>query len=127
MLFMTRLLTLCAGLMGAGGVTLAAYAAHAQGGGNLTTASQFLLFHAAPVAAIAFAAPQRLRILAGALLVLGAILFSGDLTLRAIWGIAPWRMAAPTGGTVLILGWLVLALSPTQRPAGEKAGETHSS
>lgn len=117
MLFMTRLLTLCAGLMGAGGVALAAYAAHAQGGGNLSTASQFLLFHAAPVAAIAFAAPQRLRVIAGGLLVLGAILFCGDLTLRAIWSIAPWRMAAPTGGTVLILGWVVLALSAFARPS----------
>jgi uncharacterized membrane protein YgdD (TMEM256/DUF423 family) len=117
MALMTRLLTLCAGLMGAAGVALAAYAAHAQSGGNLVTASQFLLFHAAPVLATGLAPPGRLRVIGGSLLVMGALLFCGDLTLRALSGTAPWPMAAPTGGMILILGWLVLALSAFARPS----------
>ena len=43
-------------------------------------------------------------------MVLGLVLFCGDLSIRAIWGIAPWRLAAPTGGILLILGWLTIGL-----------------
>ena len=35
----------------------------------------------------------------------------GDLAVRAIWGIAPVRLAAPTGGIALILSWLAVALA----------------
>ena len=106
----SRLLLALAGLMGAAGVALSAYAAHSDGGPNLTTAATFLMIHAAAVAGLCAGAPTRRGLLqAASLLVLGALLFSGDIAMRALSGTTLWRMAAPTGGVVLILGWLWLA------------------
>ena len=101
-----------AGLLGAAGVALSAYAAHAEGGANLTTAATFLMIHAAAVAGISAGGTTRRGLLqAATLLVLGVVLFSGDITLRATTGASPWRMAAPTGGMMLIAGWLWLAVA----------------
>jgi uncharacterized membrane protein YgdD (TMEM256/DUF423 family) len=41
---------------------------------------------------------------------LGAFLFSGDIALRAFTGHRIFAMAAPTGGTILIIAWLALAV-----------------
>ncbi|MFY9290027.1 MAG: DUF423 domain-containing protein, partial [Methylorubrum rhodinum] len=49
------------------------------------------------------------RTAAGALLV-GLALFSGDLAMRALAGQALFPMAAPTGGFVLMAGWLLAAV-----------------
>ncbi|HQR91592.1 MAG TPA: hypothetical protein PLH31_20420, partial [Caulobacter sp.] len=43
--------------------------------------------------------------------VLGAALFAGDLAMRQYQGRSLFAMAAPTGGTTLILSWLVLAIA----------------
>ncbi len=43
--------------------------------------------------------------------VAGAALFAGDLSLRQFAGHSLFPMAAPTGGTLLIIGWLVLAIA----------------
>ena len=48
---------------------------------------------------------------AAAALVIGLALFSGDLSLRALKGIPLFPMAAPTGGVILMAGWLVAALA----------------
>ena len=103
-------------LAGAGGVALAAMAAHMTGGGNLETASRFLLLHAPALLALAALAAagfahRGIGRAAGLALVIGLVLFCGDLSVRAIWRIAPWRLAAPTGGMLLILGWLALVVS----------------
>ena len=42
---------------------------------------------------------------------IGATLFSGDVSLRAFSGHRLFPMAAPTGGTLLILAWLCLAIA----------------
>ena len=105
-----------AGLMGAAGVALLAAAAHAAPGAGLDSAGQILLFHAAAVLGatsllrdpLAFR-PPALAAVAG--LVLGALLFSGDLTLRAFSGHRLFPYAAPTGGTLLIVSWLGLAVA----------------
>jgi uncharacterized membrane protein YgdD (TMEM256/DUF423 family) len=39
----------------------------------------------------------------------GGSLFAGDVSMRAFAGHRMFPMAAPTGGTLLILSWLVLA------------------
>ena len=104
------------GLMGAAGVALLAAAAHAAPGAGLDSAGQILLFHAAAVLgatavvqnSLAFR-PLALAAVVG--FVVGALLFSGDLTLRALSGHRLFPYAAPTGGTVLIVGWLGLALA----------------
>src|SRR5262249_25862813 len=43
--------------------------------------------------------------------VLAAALFAGDLTMLHFGGHGLFPMAAPTGGTLLIVSWLVLALA----------------
>lgn len=112
-----RALIFLAGLMGAAGVAAAAAAAHVGGGANLETASHFLLFHAAAVVAIAAAGAVlaggggRVALLAGAsLLVIGTVLFSGDLAMRALMDQKLLFGTAPFGGSLSILGWLAAAL-----------------
>lgn len=106
-----RFLIVLGALSGMLGVGLSAAAAHIAGG-NLTVAAQFLLFHApallALVALIAAGAVQPLLgQVAGYVLVLGLVLFCGDLSRRAFSGVALFPMAAPSGGVLLMLGWLL--------------------
>lgn len=103
-----------AGLMGASGVILAAVGAHMSSGPGLDSAASMLLFHAAAVLGGAALLHQRvlwqpLAIIAVAAWVLGGALFSGDIALRAFTGHRLFAMAAPSGGMILIGGWLVLA------------------
>ena len=103
-----------AGLMGASGIALAAAGAHAAPGAGLDSAAYMLLFHAAAIiGAAALTAQGTLwRPLALAALVAwiaGAALFSGDLTLRAFAGHRLFVMAAPSGGIILMGGWLLFA------------------
>jgi uncharacterized membrane protein YgdD (TMEM256/DUF423 family) len=112
MAFAERLLVGLAALAGASGVALAAAAAHG-GGANLAPAAQMLLVHAPALLAVAALTAQGwlhrpLTLLAGFALALGVLLFSGTLVLGALYGIRPFPMAAPTGGVILIGGWLLL-------------------
>jgi uncharacterized membrane protein YgdD (TMEM256/DUF423 family) len=102
-----------AGLMGAGGIVLAAAGAHMAPGAGLDSAAYMLLFHAAAVLGGAALLQQGVlwRPLAVAVLaawVLGAALFSGDIALRAFAGHRLFAMAAPAGGVILIAAWLGL-------------------
>lgn len=115
----TQLLIALAGLSGALGVGLSAAAAHITGG-NLTTAAQFLLFHAPGLLALAAlitigAVQPTLAQVAGYLLILGLALFCGDLSRRAFTGAALFPRAAPTGGILLMLGWVLVAASALLR------------
>jgi uncharacterized membrane protein YgdD (TMEM256/DUF423 family) len=112
---MTLVLILIAGLMGASGVVLAAAAAHAKSGVGLESAGYLLLFHAiAVLSGVALLQqglllrPLALGVLSG--WVLGSALFAGDIALRAFVGYRLFPMAAPSGGVVLILAWLALAV-----------------
>ena len=98
-----------AGLMGAAGVGLAAWAAHRTGGDILTTAALFLLIHASAVSGLALRRDGWPILGPATVLAVGAILFSGDLALRTTLNLKPWAMAAPTGGLLMIAGWLWLA------------------
>ena len=105
-----------AGLMGAGGVALAATAAHVPDSAQLGTASSMLLFHAAAVVGAALLTvhglvQRPLGLAATYGFIAGVVLFAGDLTLRQYTGHRLFPMAAPTGGTTTILSWLALALS----------------
>jgi uncharacterized membrane protein YgdD (TMEM256/DUF423 family) len=103
-----------AGLMGAGGVILAAAAAaHLAPGAGLDSAAYMLLFHAAAVLGGAALVQQGvlwrpLALIVLAAWVLGAVLFSGDIALRALAGHRLFAIAAPTGGVILIGAWLAL-------------------
>jgi uncharacterized membrane protein YgdD (TMEM256/DUF423 family) len=102
-----------AALMGAAGVMLLAAGAHAAPGAGLDGAGQMLLFHAAAAVAAAGALHQGLlsRPLGSAAaigFVVGAVLFSADIAMRAFAGHRLFPYAAPSGGVILIVSWLVL-------------------
>ena len=108
-----RLLIGLAAIMGACGVMLAAATAHLPDASRLAAASSMLLFHAPAVLATVALADRaiiqaRIGVVAAAGFVIAATLFAGDLTLRQYAGDGLFPMAAPTGGTLLILSWLVL-------------------
>lgn len=111
---MDHLLVALAGLMGAAGVVLAAAGAHGKPGAGLDSAGYLLLLHAsaviAGVAAVrAGLAVRPLGVIALWGFVLGATLFAADVATRAYLGHRLFPFAAPTGGTIQIVSWLVLA------------------
>ena len=111
-----RILVILAAVMGADGVILAAASAHQPDATRLASASSMLLFHAlAVLAAVALTERGlihfRIGIAAAFGFVVAAVLFAGDLTLRQYAGHSLFPMAAPTGGTLLIVSWVVLAVS----------------
>ena len=111
----TELDLMLAGLLGAGGVADAALAAHVTGGGPLAQAAEIMMIHAAAIVGLvafrrgAADAPTAVGKIALAM-GLGAAIFGLDLTLLAFAGLHLFPMAAPIGGTVLILSWLALAV-----------------
>ena len=75
-----------------------------------------LLFHASAVVGAALLTAQGLAqrslgLAATYGFIFGAALFAGDLAMRQYAGHSLFTMAAPTGGTLLILSWLVLAVA----------------
>ena len=103
-----------AGVMGAGGIVLAAAGAHVAPGAGLDGAAYMLLFHAVAVLGGAALVQQGvlwrpLALLVLTAWVLGAVLFSGDIALRAFTGHRLFPFAAPSGGFILIAAWLALA------------------
>lgn len=110
-----RILVFIAGLCGTAGVVLSASASH--GGGAFTgTAASFLLMHAPVLLAIGLLTANRILHTAGLILILGLVLFCGDLLMRDFVGNRLFPFAAPIGGTLLIAGWLAIALAAL-RPA----------
>jgi uncharacterized membrane protein YgdD (TMEM256/DUF423 family) len=111
-----RILIVLAGVMGADGVILAAASAHQADATRLAAASSMLLFHATAVIAMVALVERnvvnaRIGIAAAFGFVIAASLFAGDLTLRQYAGHSLFPMAAPTGGTLLIASWLLLAVA----------------
>ncbi len=116
MLRIWRILIILAGIMGADGVILAALSAHEADAARLGAASSMLLFHAAAVLGVVALAERgvvhgKIGIAAAFGFVAAAALFAGDLTLRQFAGHSLFPLAAPTGGTLLIMSWLALALA----------------
>ncbi len=99
-----------AGLIGTAGVALAAAATH-MGGALLGPASAMCLAHAPAMLAL-FAAHRLLSPATGAglLMGLGTVLFAGDLVLKEFFGAGLFPMAAPSGGILMMLGWLLAGL-----------------
>ena len=111
-----RILIVLAAIMGADGVMLAAASAHQADASRLASASSMLLFHAVAVLAVVALAERglihvRIGLAAAFGFVIATTLFSGDLSLRQYAGHGLFPMAAPTGGTLLIVSWLGLAVA----------------
>ncbi len=102
-----------AALAGAVGVMEAAASAHAIANPLLKTASDFLLVNAAAVIALGgFAQASDRRgffLVAAGVLLLGTLLFGGELTAHVFLIHRPLPLTAPLGGSLTILGWLIAA------------------
>jgi uncharacterized membrane protein YgdD (TMEM256/DUF423 family) len=111
-----RILVILAGIMGADGVILAAVSTHQVDATRLMPASSMLLFHASAVLAAVALTERGIVAAKGGIaaafgFVVASALFAGDLSLRHFAGHVLFPMAAPTGGTLLIVSWLVLAVA----------------
>ncbi|CCV13185.1 DUF423 domain-containing protein [Mesorhizobium sp. STM 4661] len=110
-----RILLFAGGLCGAAGVALSAAAAH-LGGAFVSTAASFLLMHAPVFLAVGLVGANRILRTGSLILLVGLVLFCGDLLARDFLGSRLFPMLAPIGGTLLIAGWLVMAASALVRP-----------
>jgi uncharacterized membrane protein YgdD (TMEM256/DUF423 family) len=111
-----RILIVLAAVLGADGVVLAAASAHQPDATRLASASSMLLFHAlATLTAVALAERGVIHVRIGLAaawgFVIASALFAGDLTMRQYAGHGLFPMAAPTGGTLLIVSWIALAVA----------------
>lgn len=109
------LIAAIAALQGAAGVVLAAVSAHVVEASLLDKSSAFLLFHAGAglaLAALARTGPYLPRglILGSFALQTGVTLFSVDLAFRVFAAGALFPYAAPIGGGLTIVSWILLAL-----------------
>lgn len=102
-----------AGLAGAAGVALAAVAAHKVESPALATAATILTVHATAavgIVGVAMHVPREKLWQAAAVLMLAAAsLFSGDIALHTLADTHVFPFAAPTGGSLLIASWLIVA------------------
>lgn len=114
---MDRALIALGAVFGFLGTGAAAGAAHITGpGSGLDTAAYFLLIHGTVLIGISLLVQVGLvhagaGRLGGWLVFAGTALFTGELALRAIEGKTLFPMAAPTGGTILLAGWLAIAIA----------------
>ena len=111
-----RILVILAGVMGADGIILAAASAHQGDAARLGAASSMLLFHASAVLAVTALVERSIvqaKIGMGAAFgfVIATSLFAGDLSMRHYADHSLFPMAAPTGGTLLIMSWLSVAVA----------------
>ena len=111
----SRVLVFAGGLVGAAGVALSAAAAH-LGGAFTSTAASFLLMHAPVFLAIGLIGANRFLRIASVILLAGLLLFAGDLLARDFLESRLFPMSAPIGGTLLIAGWLGIAISALAGP-----------
>lgn len=110
-----RILVAAGGLCGALGVALSAMAAH-RGGAFTGTAASFLLMHAPVFLAIGLVGGNRILRAGGLVLLVGLVVFSGDLLARDLLGSRLFPFAAPVGGSLLMVGWLAIAASALVPP-----------
>jgi uncharacterized membrane protein YgdD (TMEM256/DUF423 family) len=110
----TRIICAVAALAGAAGVAEAAAAAHTLHDPLLKTASQFLIVNATAALALsavaeAIAKTSRSLRVGISLLLIGTLLFGGELTSHVFFPNSPFVFLAPIGGSLTILGWLIAA------------------
>ncbi|WP_038369110.1 DUF423 domain-containing protein [Brackiella oedipodis] len=115
-----RVFIVLAALLGLSAVGLGAYGAH-----GLTafaserylqlwqTAVHYQAIHSLSILAVAILAlwqPGRLLTWAAACMVLGVLMFSGSLYAIVLMNVHDLGMITPIGGTLLMIGWLLLAI-----------------
>jgi uncharacterized membrane protein YgdD (TMEM256/DUF423 family) len=97
------------GLFGAAGMLAYAQAAHGTSG-HMATIAPILLIHAPAFLSLSLLGRlSRASYAGGLMLILGLLLFIGDLISRDVNGDRLFAFAAPIGGTLLIFGWIAIA------------------
>jgi uncharacterized membrane protein YgdD (TMEM256/DUF423 family) len=79
---------------------------------NFETGARYHMYHALALLAVAWLATQRpsgLADAAGWCFLIGIIIFSGSLYALVLTGMTKLGMITPIGGTLLIVGWVLLA------------------
>ena len=111
-----RLALLLSGLIGALGVIFSAMAAHGDDPRLLAAAAAACMAQAPALLALSIGFDKiRTASIATLLIGLGCLLFAGDLLFRTRYGHGLFPMSAPTGGTMMILGWLAVAVGALLR------------
>lgn len=102
-----RLTLFAAGLLGALGVVFSAMAAHGGDTHLIGTAATMCLAQGPALLAL-YAGYEKIptALVASLFIGLGCMLFCGDLLARHYLGSGLFPMSAPTGGTMMILGWV---------------------
>ncbi|GAB3732346.1 DUF423 domain-containing protein [Luteimonas pelagia] len=103
-------------MLAAAGTALAAYAAHGADGevrAHLYMAALFAFGNGVALAALAPRAARPGGAVPLLLLLSGTVLFAGSLVAARLFGVP--SMAAPWGGMLMIVGWLVLAVDLARR------------
>jgi uncharacterized membrane protein YgdD (TMEM256/DUF423 family) len=102
------------GLLGATAVALGAVAAHAltdpQAALSVQRASNYQLFHVVAILVL-LGMQGRLVCLARLLMLAGVIGFSGAIYAKYLLDLPALGTLAPVGGSLLIVSWIVLAVS----------------
>ncbi len=105
---------LIAGLSGLTAVLIGAVAAHALSGEqaiiSVERASNYQLIHAVLLMVSTLLSGRAAKLSRWCFL-FGIILFSGSIYAKYIFGLSDAVKVAPTGGILLMLGWLSLAFS----------------
>jgi uncharacterized membrane protein YgdD (TMEM256/DUF423 family) len=104
------LILFISGLMGLSGVALAAAASHGGDTQFLGNASTMCLAHAPVLLALYIGHGSfRTATLSAVVLGFGTMIFAGDLVARHYLGDRLFPFAAPAGGSLMLLGWLLIA------------------
>jgi uncharacterized membrane protein YgdD (TMEM256/DUF423 family) len=119
LVLMPRLALFLAGLIGAFGVGFAALSAHG-GDTRLYGAAALICLTQAPALLGLSIGWRMVRTapVASVLIAVGCILFAGDVSMLARFGHGLFSMAAPLGGTMMILGWIAVAVGAFFRSEG---------
>lgn len=118
---MPRLALFFAGLIGAFGVGFSALAAHG-GDTRLYGAAALICLTQAPALLGLFIGWRMVRTapVASLLITVGCVLFAGDVSILAKFGHGLFPMAAPIGGTMMILGWVAVAAAALFPPGNAR-------
>ncbi|WNK00474.1 DUF423 domain-containing protein [Thalassospiraceae bacterium LMO-JJ14] len=115
-----------AALSAAAAVGLGAYGAHGLGTdqslvGIWKTGVAYQMWHALGVFACAWVATRRtgltatLARISGWMLLVGSLAFAASLYIFVLNGIVPITGLAPTGGMIMIAGWILIGISALRR------------
>ncbi|MFZ2028912.1 MAG: DUF423 domain-containing protein [Vitreimonas sp.] len=107
-----RVLNICAALCGALAlIALAARHARPDADINVLMLAAIAQLSAAAAGLSIANRTGRLNAIAGAIILGGAFIFSGEIYFGAYTGNHSLIMFAPVGGTLMILGWIILAFA----------------